>query len=145
MEANGRHQIVSEASGTKTEHGDEFCESGRASGVIGVARILATHMRSKRAARTHRIFSERELILTNLFGVRPDAGNWLFLHRHQWIAGSRAAHERRTKLVGLHGISTGLPVEELPETPHVLPQLAHHQIRSVATDILFLWGIFRGE
>ena len=103
------------------------------------------HMRAERAARARRIFSERELVLANLFGVRSDAGNRLFLHRHQWIACSRAAHERRAKLVGLRGISTGLPVDELPEASHVLPQLAHHEIGSVATDILFLRGVFRGE
>mgnify|MGYP003694478249 CR=1 FL=1 len=51
MKANGGHQIVAEAFWTETEHGDEFCESGRASGVIGVARIRAMHMRAERAAR----------------------------------------------------------------------------------------------
>src|SRR5207253_8243937 len=70
MKANGGHQIVSETVRTETEHGDEFCESGRASGVIGVARIRAMHMGAERAARAQRILIERELILPNLFGVR---------------------------------------------------------------------------
>src|SRR5438876_1779976 len=144
MKANGGHQIVSEASRAKTQHGDEFRNCSRASGVIGVARILAVHVRAERAALTHRIFGERKLVLPDLFGVGPDAGNGLFLHRHQWIAGSRAAHERGSQLVGLRGISPGLPVDELPEASDVLPQLAHHQIRSVATNILLVRSIFRG-
>ena len=121
MKANRGHQIVAKAVWAKTKHGDEFCESGRASGVIGVARILAMDMRAKRAGHAHRISSERELILANLIGVRSDTGNRLLLHRYQWIASAGAAHECRSKLFSLHGISTALLVDELPEASHVLP------------------------
>ena len=103
-------------------------------------------MRAERAARAHRIFSERELVLTNLIGVWvqcresvvPDIGT-----------NGSPARVRPTNAAASFsasaGMSAGLLVDELPEAPHVLPQLAHHEIGSVATEIFFVRRIFRRE
>ena len=67
------------------------------------------------------------------------------LNRHQRIALLRAADHRRRKLFGLRKIATGLLADELPKASDVLPQVAHHKIRSIPADVSFLRCIFRGK
>src|SRR5262249_39408760 len=53
-----------------------------------------------------------------------------------------SAHHRRRQPPPQVGITAGLPVELAPEAAHVLPQLAHHEIGAVATEVGPLWCVF---
>src|SRR6267378_7782146 len=136
MKANGGHQIVSEALRTKAQYCEEESEPSRMPWIIGIARVRAAYMCAKRAAAACRILIERELILANLIRLRSGPGYSFLLNRHQRIARSRAADKRRCKFVDLRNISINLPADELPEAPYILPQMTHHEIRSISAKIL---------
>ena len=102
-------------------------------------------MRAEGAADTFRISIVRELILSNLIRIWSNARDRILLNRHQRIALLRAADHRRRKLLGPCEIATGLLADELPEALNVLPQVAHHKVRSIPADVSLLRCIFRGK
>src|SRR6185295_15098568 len=102
-------------------------------------------MGAERTVDTRWIAVEGELILSHLIRVRSATGIGRLLTRHEGIARPGAADHRRSKPLGFHRIDTGLTADELPEAPHVLPQMPHDEIGAVATEVLFLRRVLRWE
>ena len=102
-------------------------------------------MRRKGSARPAGSLIEGELILPDLLHIGADSGDRLRRHRHERVAVARAADHRRRELFRRRGIAAGLLVDELPELPHILIELAHHEIRAIPPEILFSGALRRGQ
>ena len=146
VEAHGRDQVAEERLRAEAEVGEEPPHAGRAAGVVGVARVGASHVRAKRAAQSGGVLVVRELVEPDVLGVGVHSGHRLRPQRGERLAGAPAAHERGAERLGLREVAARLLHQELPEAAHVLLHLTHHEVGAVAAEVLLLGRVLgRGQ
>src|SRR5262245_50481717 len=141
MEACGCDQLLLPCRRVESQHTTKTREDAAPTGgQICIARIGPPNVSAQRAAQASWIVLVGELVQIRA-RRRSTASDRLRARRCKRFAIFLSAHHRCGQPLAQVRITARLPVQFAPEALHVLPQLAHHEIAAVASEVGLVWCV----